>query len=115
MRMRRQHYHLQSLLLAGALTAGLVQAQDPADVARGKALYEVTCVHCHDRSVHERKQLAARNFDDIRNYVRRWSSVAGQNWTPADIQAVTLYLNARFYRYACDTPDCKHEVTLLRR
>lgn len=102
--------------LGGALLlASSVWGQDPADVARGKALYEVACVHCHDRSIHDRKQLAARTFDDVRNYVRRWSSVAGQKWSPSDIQAVTLYLNARYYRYPCDTPDCKHEVTLLQR
>lgn len=102
-------------LVGALLLAGSVGAQDPAEVARGKALYEVACVHCHDRSIHDRKQLAARTFDDIRTYVRRWSSVAQQNWSPADIQAVTLYLNSRFYRYPCDTPDCKHELTQLGR
>lgn len=105
-------------ILSGALLLALAVGawgQDPADVARGKALYEVACVHCHDRSIHDRKQLAARSFDDVRNYVRRWSSVAGQQWSPAEVHAVTLYLNARYYRYPCDTPDCKHEVTLRGR
>lgn len=112
--LRRLRHELAGLAGALLLTGG-AWGQDAADVARGKALYEVACVHCHDRSIHDRKQLAARSFDDVRTYVRRWSSVALQQWSAAEIHAVTLYLNQRYYRYPCDTPDCKHEVTLLGR
>ncbi len=77
-----------------------------ADAERGKLLYETRCHACHEASVHNRSARKAKSYRDIRTQVQRWAGEAGGNWTPAEIEDVSYYLNQRYYRFACPPTAC---------
>jgi mono/diheme cytochrome c family protein len=91
-----------SFAAACACVAFLALAADAAagDAARGRDLYEQRCGACHTKSVHGRENRAARNFDEIRAWVTRWSSTLVLGWSADEIEDVTLYLNNTYYRFA---------------
>ena len=76
------------------------------DLNRGRALYEIRCIECHDVSVHGRQNHAAKNYDEIRNWVIRWNNTLGGLWDTEDIEDVSAYLNTRYYRYPCSGLQC---------
>lgn len=78
-----------------------------ADAERGRALYETRCDGCHAESVHGRARREASSFESIRGWVRRWSGNLGLKWTAEEIDDVTVYLNGRYYRFACPPAACK--------
>lgn len=82
---------------------GSVQA---ADAERGRNLYEARCDGCHAESVHGREKRAARDFEALRGWVRRWSVNLGLKWTDSEVSDVAVHLNARYYRFACPPADC---------
>jgi mono/diheme cytochrome c family protein len=88
------------LLLAPCRDAGA------ADAARGRTLYDARCNSCHAESVHSREKRAATDFDEIRGWVRRWSGNLGLQWTEAEIEDVSAWLNTRYYRFSCPPPAC---------
>ena len=58
--------------------------------------------------MHGRAKRAASGLRvDLRGWVRRWSANLGLKWTDDEVDDVTAYLNARYYRFACPPPDCK--------
>lgn len=77
-----------------------------ADPNRGQAMYELRCIECHDVSVHGRKNLAAKNYEEIRSWVTRWNSTLGGLWDKEDVEDVSAYLNTRYYRYPCTGLQC---------
>lgn len=93
-----------ALLAAGAISP--LQAQ-PQSFERGRALYETRCIACHDRSVHRRESRLAVDFAGLRAQVLRWSETAGGEWKGEEIDAVTAYLNDRYYRYPCPPAVCR--------
>ena len=96
---------MRALLLAALLA--LPSGSFAHDVARGRDLYELRCLGCHAESVHGRAKRVARSFEDIRSWVARWNTSLSLGWTDAEIDDVTLHLNARYYRYACPPTVCK--------
>jgi hypothetical protein len=89
--------------LAMAFGAGRADAADPV---RGGALYELRCGICHSASVHGRTKRLATDFTEIRQQVIRWSENLGLDWDHDDVDDVTVYLNGRYYRYACPPRLC---------
>src|SRR5690606_1071073 len=85
---------LPALLLAAAAGA---TAAEPAD--RGQLLYTTHCIECHTAQMHWRAGRLARDWDGLRAQVTRWQATGALNWTPADIDAVTRYLNETIYRF----------------
>lgn len=83
-------------------------AQSP-ELERGRALYEARCNDCHDRSVHRREPRAAKTFAEIRSFVLRWDRELGALWRADELDAVTRYLNQRFYGYPCPASVCGSE------
>ena len=73
---------------------------------RGQALYELRCLECHKDSLHKRPNPAARDYDEVRGWVVLWNNNIGSHWEQRDIDAVTQYLNARFYLYPCPDGSC---------
>lgn len=92
----------------GAVTqaAGAQGGGGQRDLARGQSLYETSCGGCHDRSVHGRAERSARTYEEIRSYVVRWQREVRASWQPDDIDAVTAWLNDRYYRFPCPTTVC---------
>ena len=70
-----------------------------ADTERGRGLYEESCTGCHAQSVHARAKRVARDFGEVRAWIERWNATLGLRWGDEEIDDVTAYLNATFYRY----------------
>lgn len=96
---------LAGLAAASALLAGL-PAVRAADVERGKLLHGTFCRGCHNESVANREPRIARTYGELRGQVVRWQANAGLKWQPEDIEDVTAYLNAAYYNFKCEGPDC---------
>lgn len=84
-----------------------------ADVARGRALYELRCGGCHADSVHGRAKRVAVDFDDVRRWVSRWSETLALGWKDDEVDDVAVHLNITYYAYACPPRICK-VVSLAR-
>ena len=81
-------------------------AQSP-ELARGRALYEVRCDQCHDRSVHQRASRKAKSFAQVRASVVRWDrQQGGALWRDDEVDLVTRYLNDRYYKFPCPASLC---------
>jgi hypothetical protein len=78
-----------------------------ADAARGAALYESRCGSCHSESVHGRAKRVAKDFDDVRGWVRRWNDNLSLHWGDEEIDDVSMYLNNTYYKYPCPPSICK--------
>ena len=94
------------MLAVSTIAGGAPSQAAAADAAQGRALYETRCVGCHDRSVHGRTTRAARSFDEVRGYVVNWDRQTGALWRDDEIDAVTRYLNERYYRFPCPAAVC---------
>ena len=88
------------IAFAVALVA-LVAAQEgvAADTQRGRALYEQNCTGCHGQSVHARETRAAGNLDEVRAWVQRWNASLKLGWNAEEIEDVTAFLAANYYRF----------------
>jgi hypothetical protein len=91
--------------LAAALASPAASAQ-PA-IERGRALYETRCIACHEKSVHQRESRKAADFASLRREVERWSTNIGGEWRAEELDAVSVFLNDRFYRYPCPATVCR--------
>lgn len=69
-----------------------------ADFDRGRALYENHCQSCHEDWAHTRDNRKVATLDGLRTRVASWSAHSGLNWGTEEINAVTRYLNRRFYQ-----------------
>ena len=87
-----------------AAVAVIAQAQMPS-TARGELLYTTHCQGCHTTQVHWREKRLAGDWAGLTAQVERWQKNANLGWSGEDVDAVSRYLNARYYRFA--TPDGK--------
>ncbi len=86
-------------VMSVALVLGVLMSQATAqDFNRGQALYENHCQFCHASWAHSREGHVVANYADLRKRVRSWSDHSGLAWSEEDIDAVTRYLNQRFYQ-----------------
>ena len=88
-------------LLAFAPCAGA------ADLERGRSLYESRCSGCHGESVHGRANRVAKSFEEITAWVARWNATLALKWGADEVEDVSAYLNATYYRFACPSTVCK--------
>ncbi len=91
-----------ALLVAAA---ALAQAQTRPATARGELLYTTHCQSCHTTQVHWREKRLATDWVTLSAQVERWQKNAKLGWSGEDVDAVSRYLNARYYRFAA--PDGK--------
>ena len=102
---------LMVLILPIALSCFAPGARS-ADMERGRSLYESRCSSCHSDSVHGRAKRVASSFEEIVGWVSRWNATLALNWGRDEIEDVSAYLNATYYRFACPPTVCK--VTSMR-
>ena len=95
-------------MLAAVGATAVAQTAPPgaADPVRGKALYESRCQGCHEASVHRRESRLAKDYDQLRRQVERWSSNSGAAWRTDEVESVAAYLNERYYKYPCTGASC---------
>ena len=92
-RRRRIHGRAMTMLLLVWSLSGFA-----ADFDRGRALYENHCQSCHEDWAHTRGKRKVTTLDGLRARVASWSVHSGLNWGTEEINAVTRYLNRRFYQ-----------------
>lgn len=93
-------------LAAAVLVSGAAWRVSAADRDRGMVLYEARCVACHGSGVHTRENRRARDFEDVREWVTRWSNFLGSDWGPPEIDDVSRYVNERYYGFPCPVDIC---------
>lgn len=98
--------HALSLVAVACFAGAPALAADTPD---GRALYESRCDVCHDKSVHNRAARKSRNIDELRRWVVRWNAELGGAWKDPEIDAVTRYLNQRYYKFPCPARLCAGE------
>ena len=87
------------LCLAGTV-AGPVAAQAPADIERGRALYENHCQVCHTPRVHSRVNRLPVSRAELREIVDNWQRQEALGWSSRDVADVVEFLNRTRYGYA---------------
>ncbi|MGB9148991.1 MAG: hypothetical protein WCB36_01970 [Burkholderiales bacterium] len=84
------------------VVAMLVIVPTPAwagDAERGKSLHDSQCIRCHDVKMYQREQHRAHDWNSLQGVVDHWQKEIKAQWTPADIDDVTTYLNQQFFRF----------------
>ncbi|WP_455222717.1 c-type cytochrome [Kaarinaea lacus] len=66
---------------------------------RGQLLYENHCGGCHETSVHGRDPRKATSIPEIRHWINTWQKELKLNWSQADIDDVTNYINFKYYHF----------------
>jgi cytochrome c553 len=91
---------MRSLLILILLFASNVFAED------GKTLYQASCIECHSRMtggdgtvLYQRDDKIVSSLIELHDRVAHCANAAATNWSEADIQAVTDYLNENFYHF----------------
>ena len=85
--------------VSAACVFAFAAAAQAGEAERGERLYSQRCHECHAESVHSREKRSARDFGEIREWVRHWDGVLKLGWGAEEIEDVTTYLNARYYRF----------------
>lgn len=67
---------------------------------RGRLLYENHCLACHESKVHIRENRMVKDFSDIEKYARRFSTLAGVEWSDEEFLLVVSYLNRKYYKFS---------------
>ena len=81
------------LLMTGP---GIVAAD--GDAPRGQLLYELNCTGCHDSQVHLRQATKVGDRESLEAMVLRWRDVLELPWKAEEIEAVSQYLEQRYYQ-----------------
>lgn len=82
-------------MLCSASTAVFAQ-----EMSRGQALYENQCRSCHESWAHERKgRSVVTTREDLQRRVAAWATHSGLDWTGAEIDDVTDYLDQAYYHF----------------
>ena len=85
--------------LAGTLGAPLAAAQPAKDTPDAQSLYQQHCVKCHGSEVFTRPDHKITSLKALAERVRWCESQLELRWFDEDIDAVTAYLNDRFYHF----------------
>lgn len=87
-----------SLVLLSGLF--LCQPTLAADIKNGKALLDANCFKCHDTSVYQRGDKGRiHSMAALKKQVRRCEQTLGLTWFDDQIDDVSQYLNATFYKF----------------
>jgi cytochrome c2 len=70
-----------------------------ADIKKGKALHDAKCFGCHDTHQYTRPNRIIHTLGDLENRVKFCDTASNAGFTPADIDDVVAYLNAKFYKF----------------
>ncbi|WP_455208350.1 c-type cytochrome [Kaarinaea lacus] len=88
----------KSVTQAESAPQKLPEAQ--SDKPRGQLLYENHCGGCHETSVHGRDPRKAASIGEIKHWINVWQKELKLNWSEAEINDVTRYINFKYYQFA---------------
>ena len=69
------------------------------DASRGKLLYSLHCVSCHNEQKHWRANKKVSDWPSLVSQVRLWQSISNLKWENNDIESVAKHLNTLYYHY----------------
>ncbi len=95
-----KHLVIPALVLAYAAPAGA------ADIRHGQALHEAHCIRCHadlaggdGSGLYTRAERLVGNLPGLEKQVRFCRDNLGLTWFDEDVEDVSAFLNARYYRF----------------
>ena len=71
-----------------------------AEAPDAHALYEQNCLKCHGSEVYTRADRKIDSYPALASQVRQCETNLELRWFDEDIDAVTAYLNDKFYKLA---------------
>ena len=87
------------VMLVGLVTMTACTDPSQADpVLRGKRIHKV-CLSCHGTSLYVSPQREIKSLPALRQEVARWGDYYNPALSEQDIDDVTAYLNATFYKF----------------
>jgi cytochrome c len=75
------------------------EAQIGNDASRGKLLYSLHCVSCHNEQKHWLANKKVADWPNLVSQVRLWQSISNLKWDNNDIDSVAKHLNTLYYHY----------------
>ena len=91
---------LACIVLLTAIAGTAIAATPATGFERGRALYEVNCLHCHTPSIHSRPSKLPLTRDELAAIVDHFRRAENLGWTPEEVEAVVDYLNRTRYGFA---------------
>ena len=83
-----------ALILAFAAASG----SWAADIENGKQLHQ-GCTQCHGTEAYTRENRRVTDLNKLQNQVQRCALALGKVWSNEDVDDVTAYLNAEYYKF----------------
>lgn len=80
----------------GATSLALTAQADM--ISEGKALHDKNCMSCHQAEMYKRDNRKVKTLASLETSVENCNTQLGTGWFPEDVQAVTKYLNATYYK-----------------
>lgn len=92
---------MRSTIALIAITAALsaVPLVASADIAEGQKLVDENCTHCHGSEYYTRADRKIASLPKLRAQVQRCEGSLGLQWFDDQVDSVTEYLNASFYKF----------------
>jgi len=91
--MNRLHLCLLPLWLAATSALALT-----GDVARGESLHK-KCLDCHGTGVYAPDKRKITSLKALRKDVKRWGTYYAPALNDQDVEDITSWLNANFYKF----------------
>jgi mono/diheme cytochrome c family protein len=85
-------------LLGFVTLAACSDSSQDDPVARGKEIHKV-CLPCHNTTLYVSPQREITSLPELRQEVARWGDYYDPALSQQDIDDVTAYLNAKFYKF----------------
>lgn len=92
----RNVHRLNTVLL---LAAGIPSLGHAVDLKAGQALHDAHCVKCHGSEVYTRPDHRVTTLNSLRQQVQRCDTNLGLTWFEDEIESVSQYLNAHYYKF----------------
>lgn len=96
-----------ALSIVSLLGAPLLAGTAEADAQRGETLHSQQCIACHasrfgnnGAEIYTRNDRRVNNLDALHKQVTRCKNNLGLSWFDDEVQDVTDYLNASYYKFA---------------
>ncbi|WP_047552903.1 c-type cytochrome [Methylotenera sp. G11] len=98
---------VKSVIRSPALALFLLSLTSPAladgsagnDISRGKLLYSLHCISCHNEQPHWLANKKAADWPSLVAQVNLWQNIANLKWDHNDIENVARHLNTLYYHY----------------
>lgn len=92
-----------TLILFAALSANVTSIsaaeKTTKDEPRGKLLYNLHCISCHNEQIHWQKNKKVSDWPSLVAQVKLWQNISGLKWEASDIDSVARHLNNLYYHY----------------